>query len=114
MNVETRQKVERQMARKFAKIFLAAGMCISVQDGEEWVLSKSTSLKDIIAAMFSTDEDRLRVWQKDDTGAWKHLGTALFVYGNDGWDVLADYHVTLEPWLAPLHELADKLEQRYC
>ena len=37
--------------------------------------------------------------------AWVFL-----VYGNDGWDVIADYNVSLEPLLEPINKLALSLE----
>lgn len=113
MNVETRKKLEKQMARLFIKTMLGHGFCISVQDGEEWVVTKSTDRKAILDAMMSTDMDRLRVWDKNPEGTWQHLGTSLWVYGNDGWDVINDYHVSLEPYMTPITALSDRLASRY-
>jgi hypothetical protein len=40
----------------------------------------------------------------------QRLGWMRFIYGNDGWDVLADYTVNLEPLMPAVNELTDKLE----
>ena len=79
--------VERKIVQKMISLVLADGHSISVNDGEEWVVKRSSSKKEILHAMFSTDEDVLTVY--DDKGmraAW-----FSFVYGNDGYDVLSDY-----------------------
>ncbi|VDA12154.1 hypothetical protein BANRA_01170 [Acinetobacter baumannii] len=59
MKVETRQRIERQIARKAAKDLIAAGYKVAVFDGEEIALEASTDVRAIMAAMFSTDEDYL-------------------------------------------------------
>lgn len=104
MNVKTRQKIERNIARSAVKALIADGYTVDVFDGEETVLRASTSIKAIMAAMFTTDEDQLTANKGDVTG-WIH-----FVYGNDGWDVISDYTTNLEAVLRSTNELADKLE----
>ncbi|MEN5458699.1 hypothetical protein ABEO27_27830, partial [Klebsiella pneumoniae] len=86
---------------------LAEGYTISVFDGEETVLTKSVDPAAIEKAMFSTDEDQFHV--ERDGGDKPETGWVLFVYGNDGWDVIADNTVNLEPALKGATELADKI-----
>lgn len=107
MNVEKRQRVERRIAREAIKGLLAEGYKISVFDGEETVLTKSVDPAAIEKAMFSTDEDQFHV--ERDGGDKPETGWVLFVYGNDGWDVIADNTVNLEPALKGATELADKI-----
>ncbi len=97
MNVEKRQRIERRIAREAIKGLLAEGYKISVFDGEETVLTKSVDPAAIEKAMFSTDEDQFHV--ERDGGEKPETGWVLFVYGNDGWDVIADNTVNLEPAL---------------
>ncbi len=105
---KTPNEMEREIASLFIDTHLNAGHAISVFDGEETVVHQSTDKTEILTAMFSTDQDTLLVWQK--AIHWEWLGNAMFVYGNDGWDVIADYHTSLTPWMEPIDALADKLE----
>jgi len=113
MNVETRQKIERQIARKTATDLIAAGYSVAVFDGEEIALEASTDVRAIIAAMFSTDEDYLFAMTPADGGAMKRAGWVRFIYGNTGYDVINDYTTNLEAALAGTNALADQLEKRH-
>lgn len=105
MNVEARQKIERRIAKATIKTMIEAGFTVSVNDGEETVLTDSVDAKAIEAAMFSTDEDYLHVTRATDG----LRGWVLFVYGNDGHDVIADNTVNIEDVLKPVTEMADKI-----
>lgn len=107
MKVEQRQMIERAIAREAIKGLLADDFKISVFDGEQTTLKDSTDAAAIEAAMFTTDEDQLHV-------AHQHVdekGWVLFIYGNDGHDVIADNTVNIEPSLKGATELADKLAE---
>ncbi|EGC2886881.1 hypothetical protein H8593_004264 [Salmonella enterica subsp. enterica serovar Give] len=110
MNVETRQRIERRIARATAKALIAAGYKVAVFDGEEIALQATDSERDIIGAMFSTDEDYLFVYPADSN---ERIGWVRFIYGNDGWDVINDYTTNLESCLQAANELADELERRH-
>jgi hypothetical protein len=101
-----RVTMERMIIRKACRDLIAAGCTISVDydedDGPELV--DSTDLNAIMGTIQACDEERLRV-KRDG----KHLGTIYLVYGNDGWDVICDYSVSLEPYLQGANELADKV-----
>ncbi len=71
----------------------AQGYQVSVNDGEAWVVKRSTDSKAIMAALFSTDEDYIRI-RKD--GEETSVGTFTLIYGNDGWDVIADWSYSAE------------------
>jgi len=104
MNVEQRQKIEKKIARKFVKVALANGYTISVDNGgDECELENSTDLRKIMAAMFATDEEHLLL-----TKDGKRVGWVYFVYGNDGWDVIADYTTNLESLMPEVDKLADR------
>jgi len=109
MNVKTRQGIERRIARKFLKIALAAGYAISLDNGgDDFEFENSTDFKFIVGEMFATDDERLYL-SKDG----KRCGWVYFVYGNDGWDVIADYTVNLEDLMPEVSALSDKLEDQY-
>ena len=102
----TIQEIEKQIARKVIDDALAAGYTIDVFDGEEFPLKNSTDAEQILAAMFSTDDDRLFLNRGGKT-AW-----VWFIYGNSGWDVISDYNVSLEEVLKGAMKLADELEDK--
>lgn len=56
---------------------LAQGNTISVFDGEEWAVKRSTSYKDIKDAIDSVEESQLRI--RDNKG--NYLGWALIIDG---------------------------------
>nr|AGH89371.1 hypothetical protein [uncultured bacterium] len=107
MKVEQRQLIERAIAREAIKGLIADDFKISVFDGEQTTLKNSTDAAAIEAAMFTTDEDQLHVaHQHVDESGW-----VLFIYGNDGHDVIADHTTNLEASLKSASELADKIAE---
>ncbi|HCN5947580.1 TPA: hypothetical protein N6Z09_004296 [Escherichia coli] len=109
MNVTTRQSIEHRIVEKAARCLIAAGYSVEVFDGEETAQAATTDMKLIKAALYSTDEDYLMAF--DTTG--KRIGWVRMIYGNDGWDVMADYTTNLEDVLTDANKLADKLEEQH-
>lgn len=101
------QEAERQIAQKIIEDGIAAGYTIDVYDGEETVLKRSVDPEAIIGAMFSTDSDMLIFHEGD-----RRQGSVWFVYGNTGWDVVADYSTYLEPIMANANKLSDELQDK--
>lgn len=99
--VVKRLKAERRIASKLVTTCLRNNMTISVSDGEEWVVRKSSSKAEIMAALGSTDEDWLRIYHGSAAKAFigstaepgKCAGFFRLVYGNadDGSELIADY-----------------------
>jgi len=108
MNIKTRQNIERRIAKASAQGLIDAGYSVSVFDGEEVAQAPTKDINKIMAALFSTDEDWLFAHDGD-----RRVGYVMLVYGNDGWDVMADYNTNLETALAAANELADKLEEQH-
>jgi hypothetical protein len=95
--VRNRQKVEQTIARAVVDALLAADFVLGVNDGgDEPVITGSSDKAAILEALFNTDEDYLLAKKRDDS---HFKGWVRFVYGNDGWDVISDYTVNLEPWI---------------
>jgi hypothetical protein len=106
---KTRRRMETQIARQIVKDALYEDMSVSVFDGESFTIRRSRDLKEVMAALFTTDDDTL--WLHPAEGkaeGWVHL-----VYGNDGWDVIHDYSVNLETLLEGANSVADELENHY-
>ena len=81
---------ERRTASKLVRAALAQGYVISVNDGEEWTVKKSASLTTILAALATTDMDRLRIRDIDGEAI---VGDFVLIWGNDpdGSELIADY-----------------------
>lgn len=108
MRVEQRMQIEKRIARHAVKAALAAGYAVSVHDGGEWCVKRSRELSTIMDALMSTDSDTLLF--RDAQGA--RIGTVDLVYGNDGYDVIADHSMSLEGLLAPTTAYAESLEMK--
>jgi hypothetical protein len=79
--------IEKRICERLVDRALAAGYTISVYDGAEWPLKRSSNRPEILAAMYSTDSDTLR-FRLPDSG--ESVGSIMLVYGN-GADVICDY-----------------------
>ena len=122
--VQKRQAIEKAIATAAVDQLLAAGFRLGVNDGEEITIRQSTDKAAIMAALFTTDEDWLLVWDKgsvDGEPVWNGHGAPTskrtghdhwvrFVYGNDGFDVISDYTVSLEEHLTNATAKADEYE----
>lgn len=110
MNVKTRQAIERRIARKVVQLAIKAGYSLNIDNGGEgFELSvPSNKASVVLAGMFATDEERLFLFKGEKWDGWVSL-----VYGNDGFDVMADYSISLDALLKPAYELARKLEDQY-
>lgn len=96
------EQLEKRIAGKAASALIGAGYSVTINDGEEDVVTESTNVDDILERMFSTDED-IMIAVKDGKG----VGWVRFIYGNDGWDVINDYTTNLNEILAPVNAYAD-------
>jgi hypothetical protein len=95
--VRARQRIEQTIVLAVVKALLDAGYSLGVDDGEEITIHRSRDAKAIEAALFTTDEDFLLVYDKENTGKDKRGDWWVrFTYGNDGWDVMSDYCVALD------------------
>lgn len=81
---------EARVARKLVKAALDAGYLISVNDGEEWTVKRSTNANTILDALATTEADllRLRLPVSGDV-----VGSFWLIYGNDpsGDELIADH-----------------------
>lgn len=89
---------------RLVKIILNRGYSITVNDGEDDVVSKSKNLLEIRSALYSTDEDYLYVYKDDQK---HHIGCIYLVYGNakDGSEVVCDHSTT--PAIKSIMEIFD-------
>lgn len=109
MKIENRIAIEKRIVKAIVTMFLDLGYTISVFDGEVFSVKRSSNKTEILNDCFDTDAVNLKM--RDSTG--EYVGTVYLVYGNDGFDVVSDYSVSLEHHMKCIEELADKLELEY-
>jgi hypothetical protein len=81
---------------------------VSVHNGEEWAIRKSRNYRDVMNALWQCDEEHVVAHRADGLKA----GVFFLVYGNDGWDLVADYSDNAycrEIWDEVLSPLSDRL-----
>ena len=111
MEISTRQMIEKGIAKRAVRAAIEAGYTVSLWDGGEWTVKRSSKLPEVIRAMFTVDEESLE-FRNAEGGL---IGTAWFVYGNDGWDALADYTATetMERLLKDANAYAESMAFHY-
>ena len=70
--------VEGKIARRAIRDLLKAGYHLSVYDGEEITVKRSTNPKALAAAMFTTDDDYLFVYRPGEafSSGWAGFGSS--------------------------------------
>ena len=107
-DIERRMAAERAVARRVVSDLIAAGYSLDLDDGgDELVVRRSVDVDEVCAAMHTVDEEML-VARGNTTG--KRGGVVNFVYGNDGWDAVNDYSVTLDAVIDPINRWCDEQE----
>lgn len=107
-SVKPRINIERRIVTSLVDEFLFQGFALSVDDGdgvENLAVKNSSNRKQILEALGNTDEDQLGVI-KLGTGC---IGWIKLIYGNDGWDVMSDWHTNLDQYMPKTLALVDKL-----
>lgn len=95
-------KEEAVVARRLVRKALELGYAVSVNDGEEWTVKKSTDRMEILSALASTGGDTLK-FRNAETG--ESVGWMSLLYQNGpGDELIADYGDN--PAMAALYELA--------
>lgn len=107
-----RRTVEVLICRRMAESLIGQGYVLSVWDGEEYAVKHSADVEAVMQNLLACDEEIVRVSLRDTvTGATKSQGTVTLVYGNDGWDLIADHAVGLTEALADVTAYAASLEE---
>jgi hypothetical protein len=95
--VRPRARIELRICRKLLRALKRAGYTVSIWDGEEStpVIDEGEALK----LLFNLDEAHLDCHRP--VGGKTFV---LLVFGNDGWDVISDYGLSLEPLIDAVME----------
>ena len=81
---------ERRVVTRLLAVAFRKGYTVSVFDGEEWTVKSSRSSDEITAALATTGEDTLKVYDKSGFP----LGKIYLIWGNDpnGSELVADHN----------------------
>lgn len=101
--------IEKAIATETIAAVLAAGYEIEVNDGERAALPFSTDPAAILSALFATDEESL-ICDITHPDGKRHRSFVRFVWGNDGWDCIADHGISLEEVLKPVFDKCNRIE----
>jgi hypothetical protein len=106
--LKQRINLERRIVRTIVNDALLAGFSLNVDNGGDSfeLADASTDKALLLRTLFQTDEERIYVYNPSNSAC---IGWIRLVYGNDGWDVVNDYTVNLEP----IMRNADKLAEKY-
>jgi hypothetical protein len=112
MNIETRQMIEKGIAKRVVRAAIAAGYTVSLWDGGDWTVKRSRKLSEVVGAMFTVDEERLDI--RNSEGGL--IGNVWFVYGNDDFYAINDFTATqtMEKLLSDATTYAEHAEFTYC
>ena len=109
VSTKARQALERRVVRAACEELIAQGCAISLSYGEgDYGVVKAVTADAVLNAMHACDEEWLIVWQRNPDG-YTRLGSVYLVYGNDGYDVIADLTVVVDEMLPNTNALIDKL-----
>lgn len=89
-------KNDEKSLKQLIAAAVKGGYLVSVFDGEEWALRRSTDEAEIFDAASGVDEATLNIWKPVEDRAHGKLGWMRLVYGNDEETVVADHVVNPE------------------
>lgn len=104
-----RMEKERRMASALVRACFDRGYMVSVHNGEDWAIRKSSSYRAVMDALWQTDEEHVVIF---DLASGKRAGAFFLVYGNDGYDLIADCAANEACdaiWNEVIQPLSDKL-----
>ncbi len=104
MDVKKRQSIEQRIVKRLVKAALEAGYTISVNNGgDDDEIRNSTDEQAIVKELFATDSETLLL-MKDGKAKFVSL-----IYGNDGYDVIADYSSSLSSLVEGLNSYIEQI-----
>lgn len=104
--VQHRCKIELAIVRQLIDILAEAGYHFIVDDGGD--KTHTDEPDELIEAIFGVDEAYL-FCRTDDGRPYTHV---FLVMGNDGWDVIADYGMSLAPLLDPYLDFISEEQEK--
>lgn len=112
MSTPTVAQMDRAIVEQLVSDLLADGLDLTIanttdENGPDWITTNERDL--ILANLGHTDDDTIRAYDKG-----RYVGLFYLVYGNDGYDVLADYTSTeeVERLLTTTHLMSEEYQER--
>jgi hypothetical protein len=105
--MNTRQATEQRIAGLVLQAMVESGRTIHLSLWSDGSNVEQVSVEKALEHLASVDDEVVR-FRLDG----KPAGAVQFVFGNDGWDCLADYSSSLEALLAPALAEADRAERQ--
>lgn len=106
--MQAHEQAENQIIRAALESLVAAGHRVAVWNGEDWSAGPSRDVEMLLGSLRATDVDVLHLMhdqEREPSGSW-----VLLVYGNEPFEVMADWTLDLDELLKPAVELAERIE----
>lgn len=104
--MHAREQAENAIIRTALESLIAVGHEVAIWNGESWSLYPTADVETLLASLRQADVDVLHLAREGvPTGSW-----VLLVYGNDPFEVLADWTVDLSPLLESALKRALQIE----
>lgn len=112
---DKKSAAERGIAREIFRNLLGAGYAVSVWNGEDYAQAPTLNRDKLLAALAQTDGDDIEVYEfdKKTKRLIKIVGYVTLIWGNDPFELIADYSTNLEEILAPALAKAEATEARF-
>jgi hypothetical protein len=105
---ERRMEIEKLIARKLIEDAVKAGFFVQIDNGEDRS-PKSQDVELLVKKLQETDTDYIYIYKSVDDDRPDYW--AFLVYGNSGFDVIADYNTHAEFLIKPVMEYSDTFEE---
>ena len=104
----TVQEMDKAIVTAVVEELLEQGFSLSLFHEEAPAFKQSTDKELILSNIHQCDEETLAAYDK----AGQRTGWVFFVYGNDGYDVLSDYSLSIEKYIPKTLKLSEELEEQ--
>ena len=102
-----RAGIEFEVARRLIETLNESGYSIAIEDHSSEESTPATDIFETLRALFDTDEAYLTVKRGESEQSF-----ILLVFGNDGYDLISDYGMSLESVLQPVFAWIDEQQGR--
>ena len=106
-----RIRIERTIVLELVECLLRNSYALMVDSEEGPLTAYTTNIKEILESVDACDDIYLNATPLNGGNPYESsMGWIRLVYGNDGYDIITDYLMWLEPILGPIIALADSIE----
>lgn len=106
--VRSRIAIERRIVSSLVHEFGEQGFTFLIDDGDNSEYIPANSESSALDALMNTDEDQLGIVDPK-VSKIRPIGWIKLTYGNDGWDVMSDWHTNLDQYMPKTLALVEEL-----